>query len=121
MNDYTSGDRRGGNAAESGAVGQALQPERAFVVQVRSGPMASRRRLQGRVELVVSGEALRFGSTAELIDFVTRLLDAQRASSATRGTAPRALEDRAPDKPGDASSEDGAIGIAPYSHRTRGD
>ncbi len=114
MNDHTPDDRRGDDTAERGTSGQALQPERAFVVQFRSGPLASRRRLQGRVEHVVSGETLRFGSTAELLDFLTRLLASARPSSVSRRTAPRALDDRAAGNLGDAPSGDGAIGVAPY-------
>jgi hypothetical protein len=74
-------------------VGLSLQPERAFVVQFHSGPAMSRRRLRGRVEHVVSGEAVRFGSTAELVDFLTRLLAAVDASAqAPRGgTRPAAI------------------------------
>lgn len=73
------GRPRNSAAEDSATAGQSLQPERAFVVQFHSGPATSRRRLQGRVEHVVSGEAIRFASTAELVDFVTRLLAAADA------------------------------------------
>lgn len=72
MSDHTSDDGSGDGAEAGGAVGQALQPELAFVVQLRGGSPRNGRRLQGRVEHVVSGETLRFDSTAELIDFLTR-------------------------------------------------
>jgi hypothetical protein len=67
MGDHTSN----GQDAEGVAARQGLQPDRAFVVQLRDGPPTARG-LEGRVEHVVSGEALRFGSTAELIEFLTR-------------------------------------------------
>jgi hypothetical protein len=63
-------DSRSGKSAEFSTAGRALQPEDAFVVQLRSGPATGRDRLQGRVEHVVSGETLRFGSTAELVEFL---------------------------------------------------
>jgi hypothetical protein len=81
MNDHTFDGRPGHSAPGGSKAGQALQPEHAFVVQLRSGPARSRRRLQGRVEHVVSGEVLRFDTTAELVDFLTRLLDAPRRGS----------------------------------------
>jgi len=71
MGEHTSG-RRQRDPARGEAAGLPLQPERAFVVQLRGGPAASPQGLQGRVEHVVSGEALRFGSTAELIEFLVR-------------------------------------------------
>lgn len=71
MAEHTSETRRERAAVDEGhAAGQSLRPECAFVVQLR-GP-ASRNRLQGRVEHVVSGETLRFGSAAELIEFLSR-------------------------------------------------
>jgi hypothetical protein len=73
MNTPTSKTRRERGATVDGATaGQSLQPERAFVVQLRGGPATSPSGLQGRVEHVVSGEALRFASTAEMIEFLTR-------------------------------------------------
>lgn len=59
-------------AERTAQAGQALQPELAFVVQLRGGPVTSRESLQGRVEHVVSGEVVRFGSTAELVEFLVR-------------------------------------------------
>ncbi len=73
MSKHTIDSRREHGEAEHGATaGQSLQPEYAFVVQLRGGPATSRHGLQGRVEHVVSGEALRFASTAELVEFLTR-------------------------------------------------
>lgn len=72
MNDHARDERRGSGAAERRAAGPALQPDLAFVVQLRPGTATSPLELQGRVEHVVSGEALRFGSTAELIEFLAR-------------------------------------------------
>ena len=80
MRDLGSDDSASHDAADGNSAGRALQPEYAFVVQFRGGPAQGERRLQGRVEHVVSGEALRFDSTAELIAFLTRVLDAPRRS-----------------------------------------
>jgi hypothetical protein len=115
MNDHTFDSRPDSGVAEGSTEGQALQPEHAFVVQLRSGPATSRRRLQGRVEHVVSGEAARFGSTAELVDFLTRLLDAPRPSRVSRRTVPRALEERAA-----GNLSDTAIGVARYEGEGKG-
>jgi hypothetical protein len=82
MNEHTlDGQPRERDSEDSATVGLSLQPERAFVVQFHSGPAMSRRRLRGRVEHVVSGEFARFASTAELVDFLTRLLAAADASA----------------------------------------
>lgn len=72
MNDHTRDERRGTRATRAAAAGPALQPDLAFVVQLRRGPVADPESLQGRVEHVVSGEVVRFGSTAELIEFLAR-------------------------------------------------
>jgi hypothetical protein len=73
MSDHTLGKRGDGDAPGSDApAGQSLQPEYTFVVQLRGGPATSRQRLQGRVEHVVSGEVVRFRSTAELVEFLAR-------------------------------------------------
>ena len=72
MNDHTRDERRGSRAARAAAAGPALQPDLAFVVQLRRGEATSPLELHGRVEHVVSGEVLRFGSTAELIEFLAR-------------------------------------------------
>ena len=49
-----------------------FSPERAFVVQLEIRRAANRPPLRGRVEHLVTGEAFRFGSAAELIDFLSR-------------------------------------------------
>jgi hypothetical protein len=47
--------------------------ERAFVIQFEPVE-GSRRRLRGRVELVASGEATRFRSLKQLVDFMLEIL-----------------------------------------------
>lgn len=82
MSKHTSGSLQGSAAAKAGATaGQALQPEHAFVVQLRGGSSTSRDGLQGRVEHVVSGEAMRFVSTAELVEFLARCAPAAADAS----------------------------------------
>jgi hypothetical protein len=58
-----------------------LSPHWAFVVQVRPGTALTPEALHGRVEHIVSGQATRFTSLAELWAFVvqvlTRLADPQ--------------------------------------------
>lgn len=71
MSDHTCDGRAAENAAQGDAAGQGLRPDRAFVVQLRDGAPTTRG-LEGRVEHVVSGETLRFRSTAELIEFLNR-------------------------------------------------
>ncbi len=58
----------------SGAAGTPrLSPDRAFVLQLEArAAQASPRLLRGRVEHLVSGEALRFGSLTELVGFLNR-------------------------------------------------
>lgn len=43
-----------------------------FVVQLRSDSEVAHQRLCGRIEHVVSGESERFGSLADLLDFMAR-------------------------------------------------
>ena len=61
---------------EDVAAGHAppLLPERAFVVQVRSGLDHEDGDLAGRVEHIVSGEAMHFRSPGELLAFLRRVL-----------------------------------------------
>jgi hypothetical protein len=58
-----------------------LSPHWAFVVQVRQGTALTPETLHGRVEHIVSGQATRFTSLAELWAFMaqvlTRLADPQ--------------------------------------------
>ena len=58
-----------------------LQPERAFVVEFTGDAAARDDRLSGRVEHVVSGQAARFASAGELLEFVQGVL---RSRPATR-------------------------------------
>jgi hypothetical protein len=52
-----------------------LLPERAFVVEFSSGGETTRNEhLSGRVEHVVSGQAARFASAGELLEFVHGVL-----------------------------------------------
>jgi len=82
MANHTSEIRQERDAGDDGQTpGQSLQPEYAFVVQLRSGSAASPHHLEGRVEHVVSGEALRFSSTAELVEFLARAGSSSRRSS----------------------------------------
>jgi len=51
-----------------------LSPQRAFVVQFRTGTGAEPGRFVGRVEHMTSGQATRFASVEDLVTFVTRVL-----------------------------------------------
>ena len=51
-----------------------LLPEGAFVIQFRAGTDVGDRRVEGRVEHVVSGEATRFDSLDTLLAFFARVL-----------------------------------------------
>jgi len=63
----------------------ALLPERAFVVEFSSdGGPARDDDLSGRVEHVVSGQAARFASAGELLEFVQGVL---RSGKSTRKKA----------------------------------
>jgi hypothetical protein len=81
MSEHTVGadfpDRGFPNARKPATARQPLAPERAFVVQLRSGPESAPAQMQGRVEHVASGRTLQFGSTAELLDFLLRALTPQ--------------------------------------------
>jgi hypothetical protein len=79
MSDHTS-DSEGTPRAVAGfdRAGRALQPELAFVVQLRGDVAMCPRALHGRVEHVTSGEVLRFDSTEELIEFLARRGGASR-------------------------------------------
>jgi hypothetical protein len=56
----------------------ALPPERAFVVEFSSGGAT---RLSGRVEHVVSGQAVRFESPGELLEFMRSMLRAHEGGT----------------------------------------
>ena len=70
-------NRNGIDRATSGDAA-ALLPERAFVVEFSSDGTT---RLSGRVEHVVSGQAARFASAGELLEFVE---DVMRSGNPTR-------------------------------------
>lgn len=58
-----------------------LLPDWAFVVQFREGTDMEHNRMEGRVEHVVSGQAVRFHSLEELLTFMTRVLTTMRTQS----------------------------------------
>jgi hypothetical protein len=66
--------RRKASGPPSAAAGTPrLSPDRAFVLQLEAGAAhPTRRLLRGRVEHLVSGEALRFASLTELVGFLNR-------------------------------------------------
>ena len=51
-----------------------LRANRAFVVQFRAQPAGEPPHCEGRVEHLVSGQAMRFASQDELWRFITRVL-----------------------------------------------
>ena len=61
-----------------------LLPEWAFVVQFREGTAPLHGRMEGRVEHVLSGEAVRFSSLAELEAFLMRMLATVHVRPPTR-------------------------------------
>jgi len=63
----------------------ALLPERAFVVEFGSG---SASRLSGRVEHVTSGDAVRFDSAAQLLEFVRKVMRTQTPPKGRREEKP---------------------------------
>jgi hypothetical protein len=71
-----------GNRRPAGDLVRERPTERAFVVQFEriEGP---RSRLRGRVELVASGEAIRFRSLKQLVDFMVRSLRKRAAAEPT--------------------------------------
>lgn len=54
--------------------GDSLPRQRAFVVQINARVGPEDETLSGRIEHVASGQAIRFGSTAELLSFLGRML-----------------------------------------------
>jgi hypothetical protein len=68
----SDGPRRGRRLPAEDASAPRFSPERAFVVQLEIRGAASRRALRGRVEHLVTGDARRFVSTAELVGFMSR-------------------------------------------------
>lgn len=73
MGDHTRKDAADERRSDPrGSAAEGLHPDRTFVVQLRCSPGARGAELVGRVEHVVSGEVLRFRSTAELIAFLAQ-------------------------------------------------
>ncbi|HXJ35231.1 MAG TPA: hypothetical protein VMS22_14460 [Candidatus Eisenbacteria bacterium] len=56
--------------------------DRAFVVRFRANADPTLERVDGQVEHVVSGRTVRFGSYAEIVVFIQRVLAEQRAAAA---------------------------------------
>jgi hypothetical protein len=52
----------------------SLPANRAFVVQLRAQPADTPLRWEGRVEHIVSGEAIHFHSPEELLAFIMRIV-----------------------------------------------
>jgi hypothetical protein len=63
--------------------GDSLPRRRAFVLQIDARFEAEDGTLCGRIEHVASGQAIRFGSTAELLAFLMRTLAGQPADTPT--------------------------------------
>jgi hypothetical protein len=61
-----------------------LPPERAFVVQLRPQTDPPGELFVGRIEHIASGTVSRFGSAAELTDFIARICDPSSQSAQTR-------------------------------------
>jgi hypothetical protein len=55
---------------------RALPIRRAFVVQLHAEADVAHRRIMGRVEHVLSGQARRFQTLAELLEFFTHIIQA---------------------------------------------
>lgn len=56
--------------------------QRAFVLQINANAIAEDGVLTGRIEHVASGQAIRFGSTAELLSFLAEILAGRPAEPA---------------------------------------
>lgn len=56
----------------------SLPADRAFVIRFRSGVDPTKERLDGRVDHVVSGRGVRFGTYAEALSFMQRVLTEAR-------------------------------------------
>ena len=52
----------------------SLPADRAFVIRLRAGVDPTQERLDGRIDHVVSGRGVRFGSYAEALSFIQRVL-----------------------------------------------
>ena len=56
----------------------SLPADRAFVIRFRSGIDPTQERLDGRIDHVVSGRGVRFGSYTEALAFMKRVLTESR-------------------------------------------
>jgi hypothetical protein len=52
----------------------AYPARRAFVVQIHSEADVAQNEVRGRVEHIVSGQAARFGTVEELVQFIVQVL-----------------------------------------------
>jgi hypothetical protein len=75
-----------------------LSPHWAFVVQLREGTALTPQGVQGRVEHIVSGQATRFASLAELWAFMQQVLTPRGTDPTATSPAPTAAA-AAPDPP----------------------
>ena len=60
-----------------------LPPDQAFVVRFRAGTDPAQERVDGRIEHVVSGRGVRFGSYGEMLAFIRRVLAEPRPAGAS--------------------------------------
>ena len=56
-----------------------MPADRAFVIRFRSGVDPTQERMDGRIDHVVSGRGVRFGSYSEALTFMQRVLAESRA------------------------------------------
>jgi hypothetical protein len=68
-----------------------MSTQRAFVIQFGPRPPGSPEWFAGKVEHVATGEATRFASPQELLDFLFRLMAPRSEAAATIGPAAAAL------------------------------
>jgi hypothetical protein len=64
-----------------------LSPDRAFVVEFGDAKVARADHLSGRVEHVISGQATRFASAGELLEFVHGVLRMRAPARKTRSAS----------------------------------
>ena len=51
-----------------------MPADQAFVIRFRADTDPTLERIDGRIEHVVSGRGIRFGTTAEMLEFIRRML-----------------------------------------------
>ena len=71
----------GGPITPDPATGRPLPVQRAFVVQLHATAVVARGQLTGRVEHVLSGQAVHFHSLDELLAFMARVLAALESTA----------------------------------------